>query len=57
MQRIRVDLPELDGPHTTIFSPRFILRLICLSLELSEALVNIDQFNHRQGTGIVEVHI
>ena len=26
MQRIIVDLPEPEGPHTTIFSPRVTLR-------------------------------
>ena len=31
MQRIRVDLPEPDGPHRTIFSPARTARLMSVS--------------------------
>ena len=30
MQRMRVDLPEPDGPHTTMRSPDFTVRLMSL---------------------------
>ena len=55
-QRIMVDLPEPDGPHTTMRSPRMTLRLMFLqNVEVAEPLVHVDDLDG--DIGIRHLHV